>query len=237
MNNAEQSKDAGAMLKAKRLELGHTHESVRRVTKIPVKALDALERNDCAFFPARVYADAFALEYCEFLGLDFNTLGIVYQKPAPEAAEKEEPPAPFPVETSWGDTGAKPGAFAAGFAMLSLILLLPVFLWLWRIPPGKKIEPVANPSYPVTGLVSAAGKSTLKADFTARTWMRVLADDQIVFEGYAPGGASREWTAAKNFKVRVEPPRQVHFTLDERPLPEEFAGKNELVFSVGGNIK
>jgi cytoskeletal protein RodZ len=60
----------GELLEQARLERGLSLEDVERATRIPLKYLVALEREDFAHLPPLVYARGFARTYASYLGLN-----------------------------------------------------------------------------------------------------------------------------------------------------------------------
>src|SRR3990172_8570825 len=64
----------GETLRRARLEKGITFEDAERVTRIPRKYLEALERENFGILPAPVYARGFLRSYAGYLGLDAGEL-------------------------------------------------------------------------------------------------------------------------------------------------------------------
>ncbi|MCS7276079.1 MAG: helix-turn-helix domain-containing protein [Dehalococcoidia bacterium] len=60
----------GELLEQKRLERGLSLEDVERATRIPLKYLVALEREDFSQLPPPVYARGFVRSYASYLGLN-----------------------------------------------------------------------------------------------------------------------------------------------------------------------
>ncbi|CAN5515434.1 helix-turn-helix domain-containing protein [soil metagenome] len=64
----------GALLEKTRQDLGLTHEDVERVTKIRVRYLEAMERDDYDSLPGLVYSQGFLKTYANYLDLDGEAL-------------------------------------------------------------------------------------------------------------------------------------------------------------------
>ncbi len=64
----------GEQLRKRREELGHTLQSAEEQTKIRKLYLQALENEDFAVLPPRIYATGFVKNYARFLGLDEKQL-------------------------------------------------------------------------------------------------------------------------------------------------------------------
>jgi len=86
-------KDAGSILKQRRLLRGQSLETVHQHTRIPKKFLQALEDSAFDVFPAPVYLRGFLKNYCDFLDIEFEPLWAqVTPKPA-QASEGQAPQA------------------------------------------------------------------------------------------------------------------------------------------------
>lgn len=68
---------SGPILKKAREELGLSHEDVERATKIRVRYLEAMERDDYEALPGAIYAQGFLKTYANYLDLDGEELSRV----------------------------------------------------------------------------------------------------------------------------------------------------------------
>ncbi len=84
------------LLKHTRTERALTLEAIHRRTRIPVRALEALEENDLSYFSAPVYMYGFLEQYCEYLELDYQQVLTPAQEEQPD--EQELPPEPPPPQ-------------------------------------------------------------------------------------------------------------------------------------------
>ncbi len=64
--------DFGQSLKRERERQVATLEAISEATKVPVRQLDALERNDAHELPGGVFNRGIVQSYCRYLGLDEN---------------------------------------------------------------------------------------------------------------------------------------------------------------------
>ena len=79
----------GELLEQARLERGLSLEDVERATRIPIKYLVALEKEDFSHLPPPVYARGFVRTYAAYLGLDpRQALSLM---PVPEEEVKLRP--------------------------------------------------------------------------------------------------------------------------------------------------
>lgn len=74
----------GEKLKERRLEKGLTLEDIQDVTKIQVRHIQAIERNDFSLIPGNFYVRAFIKEYAHAVGLDAHALVEEHQSELPD---------------------------------------------------------------------------------------------------------------------------------------------------------
>ncbi|MBM3260644.1 MAG: DUF4115 domain-containing protein [Candidatus Sericytochromatia bacterium] len=74
-------------------------------------------------------------------------------------------------------------------------------------------EPVATPTPQVAAKPLRFGVRPVSP-----SWMRILADGQLVHEGMVPGGSDRQWGAERQLSVRIGQPGQVEGRLNDASL-------------------
>jgi hypothetical protein len=207
--------DAGTTLKRKRQGRGISLETAHQHTRIPTRLLEALETNDPLAFPAPVYLRGFLKCYCEYLELDFEPLwrefsaGLAGEAPAPKAPEGG--PSPEPARTMripLSDTALLP------FLIILFLLLAGTLLWFLKdhsLQAPPRIIPAPPPS--VTP-VSAPADMTLELRPARETWIRLLTDGDLRFEGRVPPAAKPIWRAKKGFSLRASDARLLTVLLD-----------------------
>jgi hypothetical protein len=122
------------------------------------------------------------------------------------------------------------GGGLARYMTVTCLVLAVSTLWLWRAAATSSQEERSARNARNDPFYEAAFVSTLKASFSSRAWLRVDADGLVVFEGYSPAGAVREWKAARNFSVSTPRPDAVSVTLDNKRIkPEVFAGSHTVI--------
>jgi cytoskeleton protein RodZ len=84
-------RDIGAHLREARERAGITLREVAAVTKIPVPALEALERNDVARLPGGIFVRAFVRAYAKHVGLDPEDAVRRFVARFPDASVEESP--------------------------------------------------------------------------------------------------------------------------------------------------
>ena len=95
-HSSDANPQVGFTLKKTREEFGLTHEAVERATKIRVRYLEAMERDDYEALPGAVYAQGFLKTYANYLDLDGERLsrGLrnrrgAYDEPLNNSPDKE----------------------------------------------------------------------------------------------------------------------------------------------------
>jgi cytoskeletal protein RodZ len=82
--------ELGQYLKEKRDEKNITLEELQTATKIQKRYLAAIEEGNYSILPGPFYARAFIKNYCEAVGLDYETVFEQYEKDIPKAAREPE---------------------------------------------------------------------------------------------------------------------------------------------------
>ncbi len=210
--DAEETKKLGSLLRQTRTQKGLSLESVQQRTRIPRKFLEALEENRFEDFPAPVYLRGFLHTYCEFLDLEFDQVwplaGIGRPVPQPDVVRAPAPEFP-----------KIPAAALAPAAAFAVVVGLG--LWFAARKPAPRVEktherpPLINP---VTPAAAAPVDHVLSVTFTGRAWLRLVADDEVKFEGRAPAGVTREWRSKQSFRIRTPSPENVQAVLDGKAV-------------------
>lgn len=86
----------GARLQRQREQRGISLRSIADSTKVSASYFAALERGDCARWPAGIYSRAFVRGYAEAIGLDPDTVASDFFQCYPALAAPAAQPAPAP---------------------------------------------------------------------------------------------------------------------------------------------
>jgi cytoskeleton protein RodZ len=220
-------------LKQMREATGMTLEEMSRVTRIGKGHLEALEAEDYSELPAPVFVKGFLRAYCDALQQPSDEVLARYrdivatQPPVVKTAGKFEPvgagrrsplvPAvvllvllaaslavvQFAVRQGPpalpSATGPEPGRGAAGVQPSSQPL------------PGVRPAPpslaspelVAEPTAPAAAAQTTVSPQRLIARTSELTWVRVQADRGDAVQELLPAGATREWTAERQFVLTI----------------------------------
>lgn len=179
-------------------------------TRIAVRFLEALERNDAEPFPAEVYLQGSLRSYANALGLDGAALVRRFFEeklggPTTTGDSYRATPAPRPADADGSPVWRQSLMLVAG-----LLALLAFVLTRWH--QVKPSHPARESAGPGTHAAAAAAPSPAPAETTPlrlnleaveNTWARIKADNVRVYEGILPEGTTRQFEANTRFNVRV----------------------------------
>lgn len=249
----------GKKLAAERRSQGKALADIVSATKIMSRTLEALEDERWEELPAAPYVKGYIQSYAQALGLDARPFLEEYARDVSIAGVTSddltlEGIPERQVVPSRHEVHAIPTkAIAVVIGMIALVVLA-----LWGIsalagrddtpppiPPETTATPSASPtSPPVGGSQGSASATTPESPGGAfeltvtvaqgkSTWMRVLVDGLVAYEGTLPGGQTKSWAVSDTAVVRVEDASAVKVTRDGEPVefPDGDAGAAELTLS------
>lgn len=208
----------GQTLKETREALGLTLEAAEEETKIRKKYIDALEHEDYAVLPGRVYAKAFLRTYAKYLGLDSESMVLEFDHRYPineVVAETDHVPVTTPVNR-------KRPRYLGLLVAAGVVMGLFVFNALYgsgvpnidrvQRPPVVVENPVENQDTDdqVPGVEEPAPPQEARQDIQVQvvvtdraSWMRVLVDGALSFEGTVPAGRTLEFSGRESVTLRL----------------------------------
>lgn len=227
----------GKKLAAERRSQSKTLAEVVEATKVMGRILQSLENERWDELPASPYVKGYIQSYAQVLGLDAKELLEEYERDMAAAAPA---PSRFPIYES-PERQVVPHRHEAHAippkAVIAVVgAILVVILALWGIsalagrddtPPPIAPEttetqspsageaPVA-PSTAETQTTAPEGAFTLALSVEPgdSSWVRVLVDGLVAYEGTLPGGEQKSWTVTGSATVRVGKPTAVTVTRD-----------------------
>jgi cytoskeletal protein RodZ len=248
----------GKKLAAERRSQGKTMTEIVDSTKIMGRIIESLENERWDELPAPSYVKGYIQNYAQALGLDAGPLIEEYQQDVAVAvpAQSRYPLRHMPerqVVPHRHEVHAIPAK--AIIAVVGAFLL--VALALWGIsalvgrddtPPPLAPETTSTPVAPGTTSGEAASSSVtatptdipegafvLAVNVTPgdSSWVRVLVDGLVAYEGTLPGGEQKSWTVTTSAVVRAGKPTVVTVTRDGDTLefPPASGGIAELTLS------
>jgi len=234
----------GLWLRQARESRGDTLREAEEATRIRARFLEALEAWDLAAFPGGdVQIRGFLRIYARYLGLPADEVLARYSAEArpvlsaPSGRAAQAKPSPAPVVTS------RPRWMNAETLIIACILLVllptigvggwyfifrrggaeeaatppaataPVEVGAASSPLAPQTSPLVTPTFPV----SAEGGVTLALEATEHVWVRVTADDALVFEGMLTPGQVETWTGQELIIVDTGNGAGLLVTVNEQP--------------------
>jgi len=223
----------GQYLRQERERKNISLEAVSKVTRITLKNLEALEKDDFLHLPAAVFVRGFLRAYASYLGLDPQQLMTLYDTQTGSAAMAAEmvfipPPKKW---ASWLKLAVIPALVVFG-----LILILfnfgqkpsapppsppspPVEVSSPQPPPPKvpasknlvaveeEKAPLPSPLPKEKTLVAKEKKPerrhVLKVKAIETTWLRIQSDGQQEVDALLQPKETATWTARRQFKITV----------------------------------
>ncbi len=228
-------KEIGNILREKRNEKGFSEEYVNAQTRIPTKYIIALEEGTLSVFPAEVYYLGSLRKYAKFLGLNDEDLIDIYRKNIAKTALIKQPSVKHDNENF----------YKVAKLMLYIILILGVFIIIWIERPSiatlvtSFIKTSANISKPVVAFKkteTTAQKEVKGSDFflnikcVEKTWVKVVADENIAFEGILIPGTEQEWRAENKFYISIGFVPGVEVSLNGSPVDISTGAKGDVNF-------
>jgi len=186
---------------------------VSEETKIGKKYLEALEREEYDVFPAKVYAVSFLRSYARYLGLDAESLVEIYQKEHSGRRERMEinPKLPImPTQHSGENFLSREGIATfrskrRGLFVFFLTIVVVVGTGLraifWLQSASHELSQQRLSKINARGIVPKNISLVLEAK--DETWLRVVGDNEVSFEGTVFPGEKRRWIAKNEMKVRI----------------------------------
>lgn len=218
---------------------GLTLEQAEEETKIRVKYLDALEKENFEILPGKVYAKAFLRTYAKFLDLDSEAIISQYNESAtPVQVPEVKKPEPVPPERKRGRSKIKYLGYLVAVIAIGAIFLYNAYGKTGYLQPSKP-KPHATKSAPLTTQSNrpaqpkptqeAASKVNLTLNVTDSTsWIQVVADGNTIFSGELSAGQSKNFQAQQNIYLTLGNAGSVDVQLNGQDLGK-LGGPGEVV--------
>jgi cytoskeletal protein RodZ len=200
------------------------------VTKINLRYLEALEKDQFSALPAAVFARGFLREYARYVGLDpdevlnYYTAARQDQEPEGDAAK----PRPHRMHTS---THLLYGLVLTGGVVALFGVVAAVSFWAERRPRRVEAPPIAAPVFapappqPTTVVSEAPLEVTL--DFTENCWVEAVVDGDKRISELRVQGESLRLTATESVSLTLGNAAGVRIEVNGRPF--EIAGGDDVV--------
>lgn len=223
----EENLTLGAYLRQEREKKNISLEAISRATKITLKNLEALERDEFHLLPPPVFVRGFLRAYANFIGLDPQKVLELYAS--------QTKPVDFSPRIKKPSAAKKFPQLAKIILIFLAIIIGIIILFTWssspppppppptgQISPEKKVEapleerpPVQAPSPPPPANIPAKTaawapgekkkerRHVLKVKAIEKTWLRLKADDEKEIEALLQPKEVATWTARRQFKITL----------------------------------
>lgn len=227
--------DFGGYLKAARLARGLMLEAVVAQTKIPLRLLEALERNDVSGWPAGPFARGFIRAYAATVGLDPEDTVRRFQQVFETSASRAPAGEPIagasaPAKRRWWPLLSRPLQW-----LTPPILLIAYLIWVGRgarkveraappVPqaPAAATRTVSPPAATIgisagTGETPASQELILGIETSGDCWVNVVADGRPAIARLFRAGDRARAHAREEIMLTVGDAGRFRFTLNARP--------------------
>ncbi|MBE9078556.1 helix-turn-helix domain-containing protein [Romeria aff. gracilis LEGE 07310] len=209
----EQLLALGRTLQQTRQAQAKSLDTISELTLIRKSLLVAMEAGDRAQLPEPIYVRALLRRYGEALGLDGETLAGQYF-PQPKR---------LPVKRSWTLPAAqlRPVHLYGAYVLLILAAVSGLSYFLRSAAPETAALPILDPEAveqlmpktqtsppsqpPAQPLKAEDPPSPIRVELklTDQSWVRIVSDGDIEFQGILQPGESRSWAANQSLTVRA----------------------------------
>lgn len=228
--------DFGERIRAERQKQGLTLEEVAKETKIQTIYLNAIEENNFAILPPRVYATGFVRRYCDFLKMDVEALSCEFQSLAYANDSLEKVDLTAKKKKNRKSLNIPGKNILAGAVFLVLVLWAGSYLvsyisnWSVNNPPvthepqsGKQSVPLDN-----TPVQPAADMLQIDIEARQRCWLQVKVDGTVVFSKTMAVGDKQSFTAKQAITIKAGNAGGVDLSINKKP-PVPMGQVNEVV--------
>jgi cytoskeleton protein RodZ len=233
MESLSEQESFGRYLQAIRVEKRISLDQVAEETRIAVRNLEAIDREDPQGLPPEVFLKGFLRAYAKAVGADGN-----------EAVRRYDEHRMMTRETE--DAGRQPEQARSGMrwklaAVLALLIVLiagSIFAWQWLIRPPIESAPTAadpgtvSPEPPSVESVQsrlappptlkpappAASPHILMVSATENTWIKVVSDQGIPAEYNLKAGEQLKLEARSTFNLLLGNAGGVKLNLNNKPV-------------------
>jgi len=225
--------DFGTHLRQARERRGISLRQIAIATKISVRVLEALERNDVSKLPGGIFSRAFVKSYAVEVGLDPEETVREFDKQfAPDSGEGSAPPISGPTAaTSEEEQAFQNQQRMAGALLRLLIVSVPIVIALiyftvFRKSPERQPAPapaaVTQPDAGATPSADAASATvpdalTIELRPVSRCWVEVRVDGATAVSREMQAGERQVVRARDQFTLRVGDAAAFAFAINDKP--------------------
>lgn len=225
----------GSKLKEKREKSNISLQKVHLQTRISTVFLEALEQEKFDVFPAEVYLIGFLKKYAQYLGFDPDPFVSEYRWYKAAENEKERAAEREKRKTAKSsDDAVSVQQVMFLFAVIFICFGIFVSIFFFTAKENSVKEERKEPEEKIF-LPSARKKLDkrilleLSIRSKRRCWVRVEADNTMIFEGLIPAGASQRWNADTFFKIIAHNWDDITIALNGDPITAGSRERDEHV--------
>ena len=188
-------------------------QQVSEETKISKEYLEALEKEEYDVFPAKVYVVSFIRNYARYLGLDAEAIVHAYEREHSGRKDKMDLNPEFPIVVSQGgEEKSLPRRRITAFrftkkSLIPFVLAIGVIVGagllaiFWLRSALLQFSPQVKAGTSLS--TDIAQNISIVAEINDKTWLRVVGDGGVSFEGILFPGENRKWVAKNGMIVRI----------------------------------
>jgi cytoskeletal protein RodZ len=206
----------GELLREMRESMTLSYEELAKTTLIRPNLLQAIEAANVGQLPEPVYTRGLIRRYADALGLDGETLASQYFTPSNKEQQRSFWRVPITPQL-------RPVHLYATYVALIAIAISALSYTLQRtaeqnqsltlpVLEGETLEnftmpkegvTAAEPETPSKPIVVSDDPIRIAVKMQDQSWLRVIADNQVAFEGILKAGDVQTWTAKESLKIRA----------------------------------
>jgi transcriptional regulator with XRE-family HTH domain len=215
----------GRYLQAIRVEKRISLDQVAEETRIAVRNLEAIDREDPQGLPPKAFLKGFLRAYAKAVGADGDEAVRRYDAHRMMTREMEDP-GRQPERARFGMRWK----LAAALALLLVLIVGSIFAWQWVSPPHIETAPIAaepgavSPEPPPVDSAQnrpappAAPPHILMVSATENTWLKVVTDQGIPAEYNLKAGEHLKLEARSTFNLLIGNAGGVKLNLNNKPV-------------------
>ena len=230
-----QLKEIGTQLRQVRQEKSITIDEVAAKTRIRLTLLKALEDGHLQELPEPVFVQGFIRRYADVVGLDGTALARNFP------INLLPGPSPSNSNTNNEQLPSAAPRYSSLYVPYILLLVAAVSGLSYLVDKPRTTEsvdnenpplpqqpeavtrdvnpaPVVTPAAPVQPAITKPSTPIeVSVDLQGNSWMRVIADGKIQYEGILTKGTQQTWTAEKELTVRIGNAGAVLLSFNQQP--------------------
>ncbi len=234
--------ELGEMLREARERRGVSPAEVEEATKIRERLIKALEEEDYAILPDRIYTKGLLKNYARYLGVDTSEVMRLF-------GEEEVTPTPVPPASQ---ALASPPLLSPDLIVILVIFMALGLLGFWayrqylapiltpllatptveassptpEATATRTLAPSPSPTFTPTEVVITGLR--LEIEILTRTWLEVIVDGEQVFRGLVDAGETQTWFVSEVIALHAGNAAGVRAILNGQEMPP-LGGAGEVV--------